>query len=99
MVQGSTGGAGLRALQGEFPEPLTCTVLYLDPGTGALTAYDEITLGGLGQTEVTIQRQVVPPADAPGGGGAPPSPATPPPTPPPRPPPPARRPRPERESA
>jgi predicted MPP superfamily phosphohydrolase len=61
MVQGSTGGAGLRALQGQFPEPLTCTVLYLDAESGALTAYDEITLGGLGETEVTIQRTVVPP--------------------------------------
>ena len=69
MVQGSTGGAGLRALQGEFPEPLTCTVLYLDPGTGALTAYDEITLGGLGQTEVTIERTVVGPAGTTGGNG------------------------------
>jgi predicted phosphodiesterase len=66
MVQGSTGGAGLRGLQGEYPEPLTCTVLYLDPATGALTAYDEITLGGLGETEVTIERVVVPP---PGDGG------------------------------
>jgi predicted MPP superfamily phosphohydrolase len=63
MVQGSTGGAGLRALQGQFPEPLTCTVLYFDPGTGALTAYDEITLGGLGQTEVTIEREVVGPVE------------------------------------
>lgn len=63
MVQGSTGGAGLRGLQGEFPEPLTCTVLYLDAGTGALQAYDEITLGGLGETEVTIQRRTVPPPD------------------------------------
>ncbi|WNV75306.1 metallophosphoesterase [Geodermatophilus sp. DSM 44513] len=71
MVQGSTGGAGLRALQGEFPEPLTCTVLYLDPGTGALTAYDEITLGGLGQTEVTIEREVVGPLTT----SAPPAPA------------------------
>jgi hypothetical protein len=61
-VQGSTGGAGLRALEGEYPEPLTCTVLYLDPVTGALQAYDEITLGGLGETEVTIQRVVVPAA-------------------------------------
>jgi hypothetical protein len=60
MVQGSTGGAGLRALEGEFPEPLTCTVLYVDPATGQLRAYDEITLGGLGETEVTIQRTVVP---------------------------------------
>jgi len=63
MVEGSTGGAGLRGLQGEYPEPLTCTVLYLDPDTGALRAYDEITLGGLGETEVTIQRTVVPLTD------------------------------------
>jgi predicted phosphodiesterase len=62
MVEGSTGGAGLRGLQGEYPEPLTCTVLYLDRDTGALRAYDEITLGGLGETEVTIQRTVIPPS-------------------------------------
>jgi hypothetical protein len=61
MVQGSTGGAGLRGLQGEYPEPLTCTVLYLDRETGALRAYDEITLAGLGETEVTMQRTVLPP--------------------------------------
>ncbi|MGY1721547.1 metallophosphoesterase family protein [Blastococcus sp. SYSU DS0533] len=59
MVQGSTGGAGLRALEGEYPEPLTCTVLYLDPETGALQAYDDITLGGLGATEVTVERTLV----------------------------------------
>lgn len=67
MVQGSTGGAGLRGLQGEEPTPLSGTVLYVDPDTGALRAYDEITLGGLGETEVTIQRVVVPePEDADG---------------------------------
>ena len=59
MVQGSTGGAGLRALQGEYPEPLTCTVLYVDRTDGTLRAYDDITLGGLGLTEATIQRTVV----------------------------------------
>ncbi|WP_409328555.1 metallophosphoesterase [Trujillonella humicola] len=59
LVQGSTGGAGLRALQGEYPEPLTCTVLYLDAETGQLTGYDDITLGGLGETEVTIERTLV----------------------------------------
>jgi predicted MPP superfamily phosphohydrolase len=79
MVEGSTGGAGLRGLQGEYPEPLTCTVLYLDRDTGALRAYDEITLGGLGETEVTIQRTVIPPSSGdtaePGdGSGAPASP-------------------------
>jgi predicted MPP superfamily phosphohydrolase len=70
MVEGSTGGAGLRGLEGEFPEPLTCTVLYLDPDTGELQAYDEITLGGLGETEVTIQRVVVPAGDTADGTGS-----------------------------
>ena len=74
MVEGSTGGAGLRGLQGDFPEPLTCTVLYLDPDTGSLRAYDEISLGGLGETEVTVRRTVVPPGDDGAGGGAPASP-------------------------
>ncbi len=59
MVQGSTGGAGLRALEGEYPEPLTCTVLYVDARTGQLQAYDDITLGGLGLAEATIARTVV----------------------------------------
>jgi predicted MPP superfamily phosphohydrolase len=71
MVEGSTGGAGLRGLQGEKPTPLTCTVLYLDPATGALRAYDEITLGGLGETEVTIQRTVVPASNTTKHPGAP----------------------------
>lgn len=30
-----------------------------DPGTGELVAYDDITLAGLGETEVTIERTVV----------------------------------------
>jgi predicted MPP superfamily phosphohydrolase len=69
MVQGSTGGAGLRGLQGEYPEPLTCTVLYFDRSTGRLTGYDDITLGGLGETEVTIERTLVGPEDTDGGTG------------------------------
>jgi predicted phosphodiesterase len=70
MVEGSTGGAGLRGLEGEEPTPLSCTVLYLDPDTGELRAYDEITLGGLGETEVTIQRVVVPETAADDDSGA-----------------------------
>ena len=45
-------------------------MLYLSPDTGELRAYDEITLGGLGETEVTIQRTVVPLAVT-GSGRAP----------------------------
>jgi predicted phosphodiesterase len=56
MVQGSTGGAGLRALEGEEPTPVMLSVLYLDPETKKLLAWDDITLGGLGLTRAEIQR-------------------------------------------
>ena len=59
IVQGSTGGAGLRALEGEEPTPITLTVLYLDPDTGDLQAYDDVTLGGLGTNDARISRTVV----------------------------------------
>jgi predicted MPP superfamily phosphohydrolase len=59
MVQGSTGGAGLRSLEGEEPTPIMLSVLYLAPDTGELQAYDDITLGGLGDTDAAIRRHVV----------------------------------------
>ncbi len=61
LVQGSTGGAGLRALEGEEPTPITMTVLYFDPDERRLQAYDEITLGGLGDSDARISRRVVDP--------------------------------------
>jgi predicted phosphodiesterase len=57
MVGGSTGGAGLRGLQGETPTPLEMDVLYFD-STQKLQAYDEITLGGTGQSNVMIDRHL-----------------------------------------
>ncbi|MDE0802249.1 MAG: metallophosphoesterase [Acidimicrobiales bacterium] len=59
LVEGSTGGAGLRGLQAEDPEPLTATVLYFDPDTNELVAYDRITIDGLGETGARIDRHVV----------------------------------------
>jgi predicted phosphodiesterase len=61
LVQGSTGGAGLRALEGEEPTPITLSVLYLDRRTRALQAYDDITLGGLGLSDARIRRTVADP--------------------------------------
>jgi predicted phosphodiesterase len=58
FVQGSTGGAGLRGLEGEQATPLEMSVLYFDP-SGALQAYDDITLGGTGQAEASINRHVI----------------------------------------
>jgi Icc-related predicted phosphoesterase len=59
LVQGSTGGAGLRALEGEEPTPIMLSVLYLDRESGELQAYDDITLGGLGVSDARISRTVV----------------------------------------
>ncbi|WP_123788582.1 metallophosphoesterase family protein [Phytoactinopolyspora halophila] len=56
MMQGSTGGAGLRALDGEEPTPIMLSVLYLDPETSRLVAWDDITLGGLGLSSAQIER-------------------------------------------
>ncbi len=64
MVEGSTGGAGLRGLEGEQPTPLEMTVLYMDEAH-QLNAYDEITLGGTGQSEVTLERHTVKPSPTP----------------------------------
>lgn len=63
LVEGSTGGAGLRGLQGEKPTPLECSVLYFDRESHALQAWDEVTVGGLGSASVTVERHVRP-ADA-----------------------------------
>ncbi len=67
LVEGSTGGAGLRGLEGERPTPLECSVLYLDRATRRLLAYDDITLGGLGLSSAGVQRHVAP--SQLGGGG------------------------------
>jgi hypothetical protein len=58
FVQGSTGGAGLRALQSEPPTPIECSVLYFDRATRKLQAWDDITVAGLGGTAAQIQRHL-----------------------------------------
>lgn len=56
FTQGSTGAAGLRGLEGEDPTSVELSVLYFDRGTGALQAWDDLTVGGLGLTSAQIQR-------------------------------------------
>ncbi len=58
MIEGSTGGAGLRGLENEEPTPLSLSVLYFDENHD-LKAYDDIELGGTGQSNVEMQRNVV----------------------------------------
>jgi len=63
VIQGSTGGAGLRALEGDEPSPVELSVLYFDPVTKQLQARDDITLGGLGTSDARISRSVVDPPE------------------------------------
>jgi predicted phosphodiesterase len=59
LTQGSTGGAGLRGLEGTDPLPLDASILYFDTTSHKLIAYDDVTVGGLGLTSVQIQRHAV----------------------------------------
>jgi predicted phosphodiesterase len=61
MVEGSTGGAGLRGLDSGEPLPLQLSVLYFAPEVG-LQAYDDISVGGTGLSRVALERHVVKPA-------------------------------------
>ncbi|CAM3748667.1 metallophosphoesterase family protein [Nocardiopsis rhodophaea] len=60
LVQGSTGGAGLRNLAGgpDRPTPYQASVLYFDAETKRLQAWDDVTLGGLGFTSAQIERNI-----------------------------------------
>ena len=69
-IEGSTGGSGLRALEGEYPDPIEASVLYLDRDTRRLQAWDEIKLGGLGLTTAEVSRHL-PEENQPGAGQPP----------------------------
>lgn len=65
LVEGSTGGAGLRGLEHEKPTPLECSVLYLSRKDHRLRAIDEITVGGLGESSVQVRRTLPPSGNSP----------------------------------
>ena len=56
LTQGSSGGAGLRTLEGGKPLPLESSILYFSPTTHRVIAVDDVTVSGLGLESVTIQR-------------------------------------------
>ena len=59
LVEGSTGGAGLRVLRAEEPEPLTCSILYFDQTSRRLAAFDRVIVRGLGESGARIERHVI----------------------------------------
>lgn len=72
MVEGTTGGGGLRAVEKDEPQKVAASVLYLDRDTGKLQAWDEITLGGLGLSSAEVARHL-PDEAKPGSSGRSPS--------------------------
>ena len=57
LTQGSSGGAGLRSFDGGAALPLQMSVLHLAPDDGRLLAVDDITIGGVGQRSVSLERR------------------------------------------
>ena len=57
LTQGSSGGAGLRSFDGGEALPLQMSVLHLDADTGDLLAVDDITIGGVGQRSISLERR------------------------------------------
>lgn len=78
-IEGSTGGSGLRAVEGKYPDPIEASILYMDRDTRRLQAWDEIKLGGLGLTTAEVSRHL-PEENQPGATPSPspssPSPST-----------------------
>lgn len=57
-IEGSTGGSGLRAVEGKHPDPIQASILYFDRETRHLQAWDQIKLGGLGLTTAEVSRHL-----------------------------------------
>ncbi|MEV5547975.1 metallophosphoesterase [Streptomyces sp. NPDC052309] len=57
-IEGSTGGSGLRAVEGTYPDPIQASILYFDRDTRRLQAWDQIKLGGLGLTTAEVSRHL-----------------------------------------
>ncbi|MFH9572208.1 metallophosphoesterase [Streptomyces sp. NPDC017454] len=57
-IEGSTGGSGLRAVEGKYPDPIQASILYFDRDSRRLQAWDEIKLGGLGLTTAEVSRHL-----------------------------------------
>ncbi|MDV7222888.1 metallophosphoesterase family protein [Streptomyces prunicolor] len=72
-IEGSTGGSGLRAVEGKYPDPIEASILYVDRDTRRLQAWDEIKLGGLGLTTAEVSRHL--PKENLPGATRPPSPS------------------------
>ncbi|WP_380618276.1 metallophosphoesterase family protein [Salininema proteolyticum] len=63
MITGSTGAAGLRNFESSDPMNMELEVLYFDPESKAMRAYDTISVSARDQTDISLKRTVVPEDD------------------------------------
>ncbi|WP_375477420.1 metallophosphoesterase [uncultured Jatrophihabitans sp.] len=59
LVQGTSGGSGLRGVQHDPPTPVSLSIVYIDRAGKRLWGVDEVTLGGLGSVTLAIVRRPV----------------------------------------
>jgi predicted MPP superfamily phosphohydrolase len=59
LVQGTTGGSGLRGVQQQPTTPVSLSIVYLDRATKRLHSVDEITLGGIGSVSLHVERRAL----------------------------------------
>jgi hypothetical protein len=69
LTQGSSGGAGLRTLDGDEALPLQASVLHFN-ASAALLAVDNITVGGVGRRSVILERRSLESYGEPAGNAA-----------------------------
>jgi predicted MPP superfamily phosphohydrolase len=59
LVQGTSGGSGLRGVQQDPTTPVSLSIVYLDRTTKRLHSVDEVTLGGIGTVSLNVVRRTV----------------------------------------
>ena len=59
LVQGTSGGSGLRGVQQDPTTPVSLSIVYLERATKRLHTVDEITLGGIGSVSLNVVRRSV----------------------------------------
>ncbi|WP_025274276.1 metallophosphoesterase family protein [Haloglycomyces albus] len=71
MICGSTGAAGLRNWESDEPMNMELDVLYFNPDSQGLRAYDSISVSARDQTDISLNRTVIPDDEQPEGAEPP----------------------------
>lgn len=59
FISGSTGGGGLRTVRNNKSSPLEARIIYYDVKGKGITAYDDISMGGMDSSSLLIKRNTI----------------------------------------